>query len=220
MPQLVVNYTFRPLVWSDGTPVTAADSVYSFEVARDRLTPRPDAQARYTAAYEATGERSLRWTGLPGYLDPAFMTHVWPPLPQHQLGDFTPAELPALDEAARAPLSYGAFVVESWTAGESIRLVPNPHYDRAAEGLPHLTSLTFRFLAERPRALPEGYEAVSYTHLDVYKRQALPAPLRLLGEERVVHRPVGVLLPGATGGHGRGPRLGVNACLLYTSRCV
>ena len=175
MPQLVVNYSFRPLVWSDGTPVTAADSVYSFEVARDRLTPRPDAQARYTAAYEATGERSLRWTGLPGYLDPAFMTHVWLPLPQHQLGDFTPAELPALDEAARAPLSYGAFVVESWTAGESIRLVPNPHYDRAAEGLPHLTSLTFRFLAERPRALPEGYEGCHVLTSDVIPFDALPA---------------------------------------------
>ena len=175
MPQLVVDYTFRPLVWSDGTPVTAADSVYSYEVARDRATPRPDTQARYTAAYEATGERGVRWTGLPGYLDPAFMTHVWPPLPQHQLGEFAPAELPALDEAARAPLSYGAFVVDSWTPGESIRLVPNPHYDRAAEGLPHLTSLTFRFLAARPRGLPEGYEGCHVLTSDVLPFDALPA---------------------------------------------
>ena len=82
MSQLIVDYTFRPLVWSDGTPVTAEDSVFSFEVARDRTTPRHDTQARYTAAYEATGERSVRWTGLPGYLDPAFMTHVWLPLPR------------------------------------------------------------------------------------------------------------------------------------------
>ena len=175
MPQLVVDYTFRPLVWSDGTPVTAADSVYSFEVARDRTTPRPDTQARYTAAYEATGERSVRWTGLPGYLDPAFMTHVWSPLPQHQLSDFAPAELPTLDEAARAPLSYGAFIVESWTPGESIRLVPNPYYDRAAEGLPYLTSLTFRFLTERPRALPEGYEGCHVLTSDVVPFDALAA---------------------------------------------
>ena len=175
MPQLVVDYSFRPLVWSDGTPVTAEDSVYSFEVARDRTTPRPDTQARYTAAYEATGERSVRWTGLPGYLDPAFMTHVWAPLPQHQLGEFAPAELPALDEAARNPLSYGAFVVESWTPGETIRLVPNPHYDRAAEGLPYLTSLTFRFLAERPQALPEGYGGCHILTSDVLPFDALPA---------------------------------------------
>ena len=175
MAQLVVDYTFRPLVWSDGTPVTAEDSVFSFEVARDRTTPRPNTQARYTASYEATGERSVRWTGLPGYHDPAFMTHVWPPLPHHQLGDFSPAELPTLDEAARAPLSYGAFVVESWTPGESIRLVPNPSYYRAAEGLPHLTSLTFRFLAQRPRGLPEGYEGCHVLTSDVLPFDALPA---------------------------------------------
>ena len=175
MSQLVVDYTFHPLVWSDGTPVTADDSVFSFEVARDRTTPRHDTQARYTAAYEATGERSVRWTGLPGYLDPAFMTHVWPPLPRHQLGDFAPAELPALDEAARAPLSYGAFIVESWTAGESIRLVPNPAYYRAAEGLPHLTSLTFRFLEQRPRGLPDGYEGCHVLTSDVLAFDALTA---------------------------------------------
>lgn len=175
MAQLVVDYTFRPLVWADGTPVTADDSVFSFEVARDRTTPRHDTQARYTAAYEATGERSVRWTGLPGYLDPAFMTHVWPPLPRHQLGDFAPAELPALEEAARAPLSYGAFVVESWRPGESIRLVPNPAYYRADEGLPHLTSLTFRFLAQRPRGLPDGYEGCHVLTSDVLPFDALPS---------------------------------------------
>ena len=175
MTQLVVDYTFRPLVWSDGTPVTAEDSVFSFEIARDRATPRLNVETRYTAAYEATGERSVRWTGLPGYRDPAFMTHVWPPLPRHQLGDFAPAELPALDEAARAPLSYGAFVVESWTPGESIRLVPNPAYYRAADGLPHLTSLTFRFLAQRSRGLPEGYEGCHVLTSDVLPFDALPA---------------------------------------------
>ncbi len=91
------------------------------------------------------------------------------------MGDFTPAGLPTLDEAARAPLSYGAFVVGSWTPGEGIRLVPNPHYDRAAEGLPHLTSLTFRFLAERPRALPEGYEGCHVLTSDVVPFDTLAA---------------------------------------------
>ncbi|HQF71722.1 MAG TPA: ABC transporter substrate-binding protein, partial [Promineifilum sp.] len=158
MIQLVVEYTFRPLVWSDGTPVTAEDSVYSFRLAADRSAPRADVPSRYTAAYEAVDEHTVRWTGLPGYHDPTFMTHVWTPLPEHQLGEFDPAELPALDEAARQPLSYGAFVVESWTPGEAIRLVPNPYYDRAAEGLPNLTSLTFRFLTPEPGSLPQGYE--------------------------------------------------------------
>jgi peptide/nickel transport system substrate-binding protein len=158
MARLVVDFTFKPLVWSDGEPVTAEDSVFSFHVAGDRATPHIDDAVRYIASYEATGERSVRWMGLPGYLDPAYMTRVWTPLPEHQLGDFEPAELPELEEAARAPLSYGAFVVESWTPGESIRLVPNPHYYRVDEGLPHLTSLTFRFLSPSETSLPAGYE--------------------------------------------------------------
>jgi peptide/nickel transport system substrate-binding protein len=175
MTQLVVDYTFGPLVWSDGTPVTADDSVFSFQLARSRAAQRADVTTRYTAAYEATGDLSVRWTGLPGYRDPSFMTHVWTPLPRHQLGDLAPDALPTLDEAARQPLSYGAFVVDSWTPGEAIRLVPNPNYYRAEEGLPHLTSLTFRFLEQRPRGLPDGYEGCHVLTSDVLPFDALPA---------------------------------------------
>lgn len=175
MTQLVVEYTFRPLVWSDGTPVTAEDSVYSFQLASDRSAPRADVPSRYTAAYEAIDEHTVRWTGLPGYRDPTFMTNVWAPLPQHQLGEFNPGELPALDEAARQPLSYGAFVVDSWTPGEAIRLVPNPYYDRAAEGLPNLTSLTFRFLTPARGSLPQGYEDCHILTSDLLPFDTLPA---------------------------------------------
>jgi peptide/nickel transport system substrate-binding protein len=175
MSRLVVDFTFKPLVWSDGEPVTAEDSVFSFRVAGDRATPLVDDRTRFTAGYEATGERSVRWTGLPGYLDPVYMTNVWIPLPEHQLGDFSPAEMSTLDEAIRTPLSYGAFVVERWTPGESIRLVPNPHYYRADEGLPHLTSLTFRFLPEDPATLPNGYEECHILTSDLLWFDALPA---------------------------------------------
>jgi len=175
MSQLVVDYSFKPLVWSDGTPVTADDSVYSFTVAADRTTPSVNVQTRYTAAYEATGERSVRWTGLPGYLDPGFMTHVWTPLPRHQLAAFAAAELSEREETARTPLSYGAFVIDSWTEGDSIRLIPNPHYYRAGEGLPHLTSLTFRFLSNGNATLPDGYEGCNVLTSDTLSFDALAA---------------------------------------------
>lgn len=175
MNQLVVDFTFKPLVWSDGVPVSAEDSVLSFRLAGDRATPRIDTQVRYTADYSAVGDRTVRWTGLPGYLDPAYMTRVWTPLPAHQLGDYSAAELSSLDEAGRAPLSYGAFVVESWTPGDSIRLLPNPHYYRAGEELPRLTSLTFRFLSSDNATLPAGYEACHIITEDVLSFDALPA---------------------------------------------
>lgn len=175
MPRLVVDFTFKPLLWSDGTPVTAEDSLFSFRVAGDRHTPHIDDQVRFTAKYEATGERSVRWTGMPGYLDPTYMTHVWPPLPEHQLGEYSAAELATLEETTRAPLSYGAFVVEDWTPGESIRLAPNPNYYRAEEGLPYLTSLTIRFLTQVETELPDGYEDCHVLTSDLIGFDSVPA---------------------------------------------
>lgn len=173
MTQMVVDFTFKPLVWSDGTPVTAEDSVLSFRLAGERATSVLDNRVRYTEAYESTDERSVRWTGLPGYLDPAYVTHVWTPLPDHQLGELTAAEAATSADTTRNPLSFGAFVIEEWTEGESVRLVPNPNYYRSAEGLPHLTSLTFRFLSPANTTLPPGHEDCHIITDDVLSFDAL-----------------------------------------------
>ena len=75
-------------------------------------------------------------------------------------------------------------------------------HDQALAGL--LAAMT-TFDAGDPRRIQHFVKAVSYTHLDVYKRQLLG---RLLAPE----------LPGQGGPvHHRGHPQG---CLLYTSRCV
>lgn len=154
MTRMTVDFTFQPLVWSDGTPVTADDSVFSFEVAADRETPRPDTTVDLTESYTALDELSVRWVGLPGFLDNTYFNNVWTPLPRHQLESFTAVELLTAPEATQLPLSHGPFVVEEWVPGQSIRLVPNENYYRAAEGLPHLSSLTFRFFSREEVANP------------------------------------------------------------------
>ncbi len=168
MRQLQVDYTFRPLVWSDGTPVTADDSVFSYELAADPGTPRLDNQIRFTAGYEALDERTVRWTGLPGYVDPTYMTHVWTPLPRHQLGDMSAAEIVEAEIAWRTPLSYGAFEVSSWEPGVAIEMTPNPYYDRQSEGLPAVQRLVFRFIGESLGSLP-----ADATDCDVITQDAL-----------------------------------------------
>jgi peptide/nickel transport system substrate-binding protein len=50
MEQMVVNFTMLPTVWSDGTPVKATDSVYSFNVALDPDTPTVKRVAQRTPA--------------------------------------------------------------------------------------------------------------------------------------------------------------------------
>ena len=154
MSQLVVDFTLKPMVWSDGTPVSAADSVFSFGVNRTVEMPFTTAdtfrtartfRTDRTASYQVTGDLSLRWTGLPGWLDPTYFLNVWTPLPEHQLGEFDVNLLPELPEVARRPLSSGPFVVTEWQPGDEIQLSANPYYYRAAEGLPKLDNLTFQY---------------------------------------------------------------------------
>ena len=148
MTQMSVEFTFKPLIWSDGTPVSAADSVFSFQLNADPITPGSKFKIERTARYEAVDDLRVRWTGLPGFNDPEYFTNAWPPLPQHQLGSFTATELITAEESARHPLSSGPFRLEDWVLGEQITLVANPHYYRQAEGLPNIDHITISFHPE------------------------------------------------------------------------
>ena len=125
MDQLVVDFTMKPLVWQDGTPVTAADSIYSFNLVLDPDTPYTKYAAERTASNEATGDLTTRWTGLPGFRDSTYFTNFWYPMPEYLWGDFTAAELLEAEESSRMPASNGAFKIEEWIAGDSIRLTRN-----------------------------------------------------------------------------------------------
>ena len=153
--QMVVDFALRPTIWSDGTPVSAADSVYSFNLAADPDTTAPKYVIERTATYEATGELGTRWTGLPGFTDSTYFTNFWRPLPEHLWGGFTAAELMVADESNRLPIGDGPFVIQQWTPGESIRLARNEHYYRVDEGLPYLDRVTIRFIPDTDQLLAQ-----------------------------------------------------------------
>jgi peptide/nickel transport system substrate-binding protein len=145
MEQMVVRFRLRPLVWSDGVPVKAADSVFSFQLAAHPQTAGSKLRIERTASYIAEDDQTIVWTGLPGWRDTLYFTNIWTPLPSHQLQPYSAQQLLIAPETARQPLSNGPFVVEEWSAGSHMRLARNPHYYRAAEGLPRLDSVTIRF---------------------------------------------------------------------------
>ncbi len=150
LPQAVVTFHLKPgLTWSDGAPLTAADSVFAYTLGGNVDAQDPlRAVAERTADYSATDETTVVWTGLPGFLAPLYFTHFWPPLPQHQFNGLTPGEIADSQAAKRAPLGWGPFVVEAWTPGEQLTLTRNPNYWRAAEGLPRVERLIYRFLPD------------------------------------------------------------------------
>lgn len=155
MEQLVVDFTMQPTVWSDGTPVKASDSVYSFNLALDPDTPTVKYAAERTATYEATGDLSVRWTGLPGFKDSTYFANFWVPMPEHLWSGFTAAELVEAEESSRLPVGDGPFKIEEWIPGDSIRLTKNEYYWRAAEGLPYLDSITFKFIPDTNQLLAQ-----------------------------------------------------------------
>ncbi len=134
------------LTWEDGTPVSAQDSVIAWEFARDPNYPGQDKYvADRSASYEAVDERTIRWTGLPGYTDSTYYINVWNPQPSHVLEGMDFLTVQADEAVNRDPLAYGPYAVDEWTAGESITLSPNPNAHR---GEPPLSQLIYRFVPD------------------------------------------------------------------------
>lgn len=150
MDQMVVTFRLlEGLKWSDGEPLTSDDSLYAFEVFSDPDSWRQSADRRMverTQSYETPDERTVVWTGIPGYLDSTYPTLFFPPMPRHAWGNFTPAEIQTMPEITRAPLGWGPYVVDEWELGNFLRLKKNENYFRAAEGLPKFETLVFRFV--------------------------------------------------------------------------
>ncbi len=155
MDQLVVEFTMKPRVWSDGTPVSAADSVYGFNTNMDPDTPWVKYEGERTASYEATGDLTTQWTGVPGYRSSTYFANFWRPLPEHLWGGFSAAELIEAEESSRLPVGDGAFKIVEWIPGDSIRMEPNEFYYRADEGLPYLDSLTYKFIPDTNQLLAQ-----------------------------------------------------------------
>lgn len=146
--QVWAEFTLLPEVrWSDGAPVTADDSVFSFEIAASPDTPLGKYLISRTDSYLALDALRTRWTGLPGWRDSGYAERFWTPLPRHAYGDLSAAALRADPAVNERPLGWGPFMVsaEGWVKGGHLTLERNPYYFRAAEGLPRVDKVTFRF---------------------------------------------------------------------------
>jgi peptide/nickel transport system substrate-binding protein len=150
MQFMVVKFTLQPgLAWSDGTPVTADDSLFSFELAADPATPLGDKTViERTAEYRVVDAQTVIWSGIPGYRDHFYYLNFWHPLPRHAWGHLSAAELLTADISTRQPLGWGAFAIREWAPGGHITVARNPTYFRAQGGLPRLDEVVYRFIPD------------------------------------------------------------------------
>ncbi len=160
--QIVITYRWnRALTWSDGVPVTAADSVFAYQLAQQiplgeeanqriqLLEDYQEVDAHTTRAFlkpELTDLTSLiaAQPSLDGVLDVATSDlgrTVWTPLPAHIVREISPTAL-LNSEFAAMPIGYGPYQIDRRDQGV-IRLSRNPYYT----GPPHAPD-TLAFVSE------------------------------------------------------------------------
>ncbi len=156
MEQMIVSFTLLPgLYWSDGKPLTSADSVFAYTIAADPTAETSKYLTDRTQSYEATDDLNVQWWGKPGYIDPTFHDNFWSPLPAHLLSEYSADQVAEADVAARTPTGWGPYKIDDWKAGQEIVLSKSLFYFRSGEGLPAFDKLVFRVIPEPEAALSE-----------------------------------------------------------------
>jgi peptide/nickel transport system substrate-binding protein len=152
MDQLSVRFRLcqKGWQWSDGTPLTAHDSVRAFETgAEPSAIPR-----QATASYTAQNDSQILWIGLPGYLPTSYALAFWTPIPPvaapcepHETGPGahgTGSNAPASPCPPPSPV-YGPYAIVAQDPDRYIRLLRNPHYLRRDGTAPAFDEVWFRF---------------------------------------------------------------------------
>ena len=138
---LTWTFKLRPHNWSDGTPVTAQDFVFSF---RRRVDPKTAAQYAYFAYVFKNGQavnggkaplEALGVKALDEHTLEIDLEHPVPYLPQllkHQVTYPTPEHVVRKwGDAWSQPghmVSNGPYTLKSWALGDKIKLVKNPGF--------------------------------------------------------------------------------------------
>jgi peptide/nickel transport system substrate-binding protein len=121
-----VEFTLRPEArFSDGTPVTVEDVIWSYETLGTQGHPRYLTFWEKVASIEATAERSVRITFNTPDRELAMLAGLRPILKKSQWDGVDFANSDGLD---MIPVTTGPYVVQSFEAGRFVELVRNPDY--------------------------------------------------------------------------------------------
>ena len=136
--------------WHDGTPLTAQDYVFTYQVDGDKDVPFavPSAALRQVERMEATDDLTFTvfWKGPFIDADTAFMGRA---LPRHLLEKTyreDKASLGQLAYWAQPPIGVGPYRVQEWARGSHIRLEANDQY---THGRPKIDVIEARLIPDQ-----------------------------------------------------------------------
>ncbi|MFZ4439223.1 MAG: peptide-binding protein [Syntrophales bacterium] len=139
---LVITFHLRKGVrWHDGTPFTAADVLYTYQVTVDPKTPTAYAgDFLKVKKVEVLDDWTFRVTYDKPFA-PALMSWSVGILPKHLLAgkDITTSPL------GRRPIGTGPYKFKEWVTGQKIVLVSNPDY---FEGRPYIDGSILRIIPD------------------------------------------------------------------------
>lgn len=154
LDQLTVRFRLKPgLTWSDGAPLTADDSLFSYQVAQSLQPPAWQGLLQATYTYRAVDDLTVEWRGAPGFSGGSYAEKFFLPLPRHAWGVLDAQSLVSAEISSRTPLGWGAYRIESWQPGVQMVLGKNPYYWLAPQGLPYFDRLVVRFWDQKRFAL-------------------------------------------------------------------
>jgi len=154
MDQTVVKFKLNPdELWSDGSPLTSADYLFSYQVMQQFGQPADQKRLELTQSLTAKDSYTVEWKGLPGFGGVGLEQYLPLPMPAHQLAE------EKIDSLAASPffheefLSWGAYQVKTWQQDAELVLEANQNYYHKNDGLPKISDLTIRFVADQNEAL-------------------------------------------------------------------
>jgi peptide/nickel transport system substrate-binding protein len=148
------------LLFSDGTPFTAADVVFSFEVLYDPRVKSPIASSVMIAGQPLTvralDARRIIVTFPSAYGPGLTLLDAVPILPQHKLrGVFDAGKFRDAWGVTTAPAELaglGPFVLREYVTGQRLLFARNPHFwrrDEQGEALPYLDEIEVQIVPEQ-----------------------------------------------------------------------
>jgi peptide/nickel transport system substrate-binding protein len=142
-----ITWTLKEgLVWSDGTPVTSADLVFTYEYCADPLTGCSGAPTTI-ASVEAVDDLTvtITFTEPQSYPYGAFFVGFTSPvIQQAQFADCIGDAAKTCSEQNFAPIGTGPFMVTELKPEDTVTYAYNPNYRGAAEGKPFFGTVTIK----------------------------------------------------------------------------
>lgn len=141
-----ITWKLQPgLLWSDGTPVTAADAVFTWQYCTDPAGGCAQA-SRYEGitAVEAVDDTTIKITFAAPKPNPyqAFVGGTSPILQAAQFKDCMGAKAPECTEQNFNPIGTGAFMVTDFKVNDVVTLAANPNYRDPAK--PAFATMTLK----------------------------------------------------------------------------